>query len=83
MRCEVLKQANEAEHENLEINNNRFLDHVARLEAPIVRGQNIVHSSSLPVNGVDAEKVMQKRLLRDFQPLKTKAFDFQSDKYKR
>ena len=33
MRCEVLKQANEAEVENLEVKNTRFLDHVAKLEA--------------------------------------------------
>lgn len=37
----------------------------------------------MPVSGLDAEKVMHKRLLRDFQPLKTKAFEFTSDKYKR
>lgn len=33
MRCEVLKQANEAEEDNLQHKHTRFLDHVAALES--------------------------------------------------
>lgn len=33
MRCEVLKQANETEELNLDDKKNKFLEHVAQLEA--------------------------------------------------
>ena len=39
-----------------------------------------MHAQSMPV---DVDKVLQKRSMKDFQPLKTKAFHFASDKYKR
>lgn len=36
MRCEVLKQANEAEEDNLQHKHTRFLDHVAALESQLI-----------------------------------------------
>ena len=35
MRCDALKQANETEETNLEVNNVRFLEHVQKFEEQI------------------------------------------------
>lgn len=74
MRCEVLKQANEAEEGNLHLKHTRFMDHVAKLEAQLgtVSTQGLSHAQSLPTE----VKMLTKRN-KDFKPLKTKAFQFE------
>jgi hypothetical protein len=62
MRCEFFKQANENEEVLNEQKNLRFLDHVRHFEEQLLKQK--------------MEPALQKKSLKDFKPLKTKAFDF-------
>lgn len=78
MRCEVLKQANEAEEDSLQHKHTRFLDHVAALESQLIHqpNQRLMHAQSLPS---EVSKVLQGRSVREFHPLKTKTFKFTNE----
>jgi hypothetical protein len=79
MRCEVLKQANENEETNLEVSNVRFLEHVQKFEEQIRNNQVDKPASQMSGLPADGLKVLQKRSMRDFKPLKTKTFMFEKD----
>lgn len=71
MRCEFFKQANENEQVMNEQKNLRFLDHVKHFEEKIAANKE--SKKDIPIGVIAA---LQKKSLRDFKPLKTKAFDF-------
>jgi hypothetical protein len=72
MRCEFFKQANENEEVLNEQKNIRFLDHVKYYEEQIAMRKD-KDTKAMPISVIQA---LQKKSLRDFKPLKTKAFDF-------
>ena len=75
MRCEFFKQANETEEVKVEQGNMRFLDHVKHFEEQIIRSGDgpPPSDSGLPS---DLVKVMNKRSVKEFKPLKARAYDF-------
>lgn len=78
MRCEFFKQANETEEVKVEQTNMRFLDHVKHFEEQIQKQAEGVASAE---TGLSSElvKVMNKRSVKEFKPLRARAFDFQKD----
>jgi hypothetical protein len=70
MRCEFFKQANENEEVMNEQKNLRFLDHVKHYEDQIASNKDLKKDIVV--------QALQKKSLRDFKPLMTKAFDFSS-----
>jgi hypothetical protein len=72
MRCEFFKQANENEEILNEQKNLRFLDHVKYYEEQLAM-RKMDKDQKMPIGVIQA---LQKKSLRDFKPLKTKAFDF-------